>query len=142
VKRITKPGLISVVFCCVSFARSQSQSPTDSHLFATIDSGILEGAHFGTARNEVMFPGMGEPNAEDKRLVDLMTGYWTQFAKTGNPNGPGLPQWPPYDPKADLVFEIGHEVKLRSTPHVDRFAVFKRSLDTEVGPDTNPESDQ
>src|ERR1700730_852500 len=49
VKRITNPGLISVVFCCVSFARSQSQSPTDSHLFATIDSGMLEGAHFGTA---------------------------------------------------------------------------------------------
>jgi carboxylesterase type B len=64
----------------------------------------------------------GETNAEDKKLVDLMTGYWAQFAKTGNPNGPGLPQWPVYDPKADLVFEIGHEVKLRPTPHVDRFA--------------------
>jgi para-nitrobenzyl esterase len=35
---------------------------------------------------------LGEPNAEDKRLVDLLTGYWTQFAKTGNPNGPGLSQ--------------------------------------------------
>jgi para-nitrobenzyl esterase len=58
----------------------------------------------------------GETNAEDKKLVDLMTGYWAQFAKTGNPNGPGLPQWPVYDPKADLVFEIGHEVKLRPTP--------------------------
>src|ERR1700676_3271040 len=58
VKRITKPGLILVVFCCVSFARSESQSPTDSHLFATIDSGMLEGAHFGTARNEVIFLGI------------------------------------------------------------------------------------
>jgi|SRR5580704_15064646 carboxylesterase type B len=48
-------------------------------------------------RNEIsqwmVFPQpLGEPNAEDKRLVDLLTGYWTQFAKTGNPNGPGLSQ--------------------------------------------------
>ena len=68
-KRITKPGLILVVFCCVSFARSESQSPTDSHLFATIDSGMLEGAHFGTARNEVMFLGIpyAAPPTGDQR---------------------------------------------------------------------------
>jgi para-nitrobenzyl esterase len=70
----------------------------------------------------------GETTAEDQKLVDLMTGYWTQFAKTGDPNRPGLPQWPAYDPKADLVLEIGHEVKLRPTPQADRFAVFERSL--------------
>ena len=34
------------------------------------------------------------------------------------------------DPKADLVFEIGHEVKLRPTPHVERFVVFERSLNS------------
>ena len=70
----------------------------------------------------------GEPNDEDKNLADVMTGYWTQFAKTGDPNGTGLPPWPVYDPKTDMVQEIGHEVKQRPTPHTDRFAVFERNL--------------
>jgi len=33
---------------------------------------------------------------KDKALSEAMAGAWITFAKTGNPNGPGLPEWPGY----------------------------------------------
>ena len=38
-------------------------------------------------------PGMTE---EDDRLAETMQDYWCSFIKTGNPNGEGRPEWPPY----------------------------------------------
>ena len=43
----------------------------------------------------------------DRELAKQITGYWTNFAKTGDPNGNGLPQWPSYsaDTHSALVFD-------------------------------------
>ncbi len=40
---------------------------------------------------------------EDRKLSDQMMGYWTNFAKTGDPNGEGLPTWPKYGADDSLI---------------------------------------
>ena len=35
--------------------------------------------------------------ADDESLSGLLQTYWTNFAKTGNPNGSGLPDWPAWN---------------------------------------------
>ena len=48
-----------------------------------------------------------EWGTRDKRVAEMMSTYWTNFARTGNPNGPGLPNWPAWDGKVEQVMELG-----------------------------------
>lgn len=43
---------------------------------------------------------------KDKAVAKIMNTYWTNFAKTGNPNGNGLAQWPVYHPQKNELLEI------------------------------------
>jgi para-nitrobenzyl esterase len=36
-------------------------------------------------------------NANQRLLSDKMVGYWTEFAKSGDPNGNGAPHWPQFE---------------------------------------------
>jgi len=46
----------------------------------------------------------------DYRLSDAMSTYWTNFAKTGDPNGDGLPDWPAYARGDHVVMELGEHI--------------------------------
>lgn len=50
---------------------------------------------------------------KDRRISRLMTDYWVEFARRGDPNRVGLPQWPAYEPRSARVLEIGDEIVVR-----------------------------
>jgi para-nitrobenzyl esterase len=59
---------------------------------------------------------------EDHALSQQMRKYWSNFARTGNPNGEGLPKWPTYD--ASTGWEVMHldiEMKAEKDAHRGRY---------------------
>jgi para-nitrobenzyl esterase len=50
----------------------------------------------------------------DTRLADRMSNYWVNFARTGDPNGKGLPAWPAYDAAAEPYLDLGDVVQARN----------------------------
>ncbi|MEH3103627.1 MAG: carboxylesterase family protein [Sphingomonas phyllosphaerae] len=44
--------------------------------------------------------------ARDRRMARTISRYVVNFAKTGDPNGAGLPRWPRYDRRADELLDF------------------------------------
>ena len=51
--------------------------------------------------NVSFFPVPPSFTPDQQHLSQAMITYWTNFAKTGDPNSVGVPTWPPYSSAAD-----------------------------------------
>ncbi|HUK91870.1 MAG TPA: carboxylesterase/lipase family protein, partial [Blastocatellia bacterium] len=102
----------------VLLARLNSKTNPNTYLY-----------HFTRVGNDPRFAGMGAYHASEIPYVfsggaamphfdatDLALGraisrYWVQFAAKGDPNQPGLIEWPKLAPAADRYLELGNEIK-------------------------------
>jgi para-nitrobenzyl esterase len=58
----------------------------------------------------------GEATPEEKELAKIMNTYWANFAKTGNPNGKGLPVWSLYNTQNEEILDVDLDGKVVSKP--------------------------
>lgn len=53
------------------------------------------------------------PTAADRQMARIVTAYWTNFAKNGNPNGADLPQWPVYERSSDRLLDLSDTISVK-----------------------------
>ena len=97
------------------WARSMASVKNDAYLYwftweppveNTKELGSFHGAEIGYVFGNLELFG-ATPTKADEEFSEMMATIWTQFAKTGSPNGPGLPEWQPYSSDTESYMELG-----------------------------------
>jgi para-nitrobenzyl esterase len=81
--------------------------------------GAYHGAEVMYAYDNLGADGDANYTDADFRLRDRMTGYWINFVRTGDPNGPGLPAWPTVEQAPDRVMEFSVDSGMAPRPRPD-----------------------
>lgn len=59
--------------------------------------------------------------AIDHEIANLLSSYWVNFVRTGNPNGENLPDWPAFETKSNLTMiidTVSHSEPLPTLPQI------------------------
>jgi para-nitrobenzyl esterase len=109
--------------------------------------------YFDQFRNEPFWPGMPMPDGaahaseivyvfgtldlnyganitpEEKGLSETMEKYWTNFARTGDPNGEGLPVWPVYRDDGKTVMYLKGTPETIGVPNLEKLNLVDEYFD-------------
>ncbi len=118
----------------------EKRVPVYMYQFGYVPAAMRERSKYGAGHgSEVSFvfntlnARWGAPAAatpEEVALARMMNTYWTNFAKTGNPNGNGLPVWPLYNIQKEEILDIELDGKAVSKPdpRKARFKVIEKAF--------------
>jgi para-nitrobenzyl esterase len=80
----------------------------------------------------------GPPTSQDLAVSRMAQSYWVNFAKTGDPNGPGLPTWPRHVAGRDQIFDFRADGTASSGPDVRKARLDVTQKATESGKRADP----
>jgi para-nitrobenzyl esterase len=117
----TETTFTSNMFTWATLQAQNGRSPAYAYYFHRPTAANPEGSGHGSEvplvfANEDHRPGRAAWTDEDRALSKELQGYWVNFAKNGDPNGPGLPRWPKFQPGKITVMALGKDNKPIALP--------------------------
>lgn len=76
---------------------------------------------FGTMTPQRLASDSPPAGPRDRELSEQMNSYWLNFARCGDPNGPGLPPWPVYETEVSQVMCFGTTTSAEPETGTERF---------------------
>ncbi len=62
----------------------------------------------------------------DERLADVISSFWVNFAKSGDPNGSGLPKWPAFNKNTPLVMRFDDKSQAGTYPNLQNIQLWEK----------------
>ncbi len=69
---------------------------------------------------------------EDLELADLISSYWVEFAKKGNPNNSNLPAWQAFNPDSETYQILDIEISSGESLHKDRLDALEKYVNQQL----------
>ncbi|MCY4060697.1 MAG: carboxylesterase family protein [Gammaproteobacteria bacterium] len=118
-----------------AWAKGMATVPSDAYLYwFTWAPPIPERERYGAFHaSEIgyVFGNLGlfdaVPAVDDRALSELMATMWTNFARTGVPDGEGLPAWPAYTSENEVYMEFGVDRGAKSGLRTAKMELFERA---------------
>ena len=82
--------------------------------------------------NVAIAAGMTGRGQEQQRVADVMADTWIAFARSGNPNNPGVPQWPAYTLDERAVMVLGASPAVVNDARAAQRALLQGSRDADA----------
>ncbi len=67
-------------------------------------------------------------NSDDEELTKAMGDYWTNFAKTGNPNGNGLVEWSDYNTENGKWINLNHKIESEKVSRKTKLDILEKTM--------------
>jgi para-nitrobenzyl esterase len=123
----------SFAYGAYSMARALTRAGQKAYLYHFTYAETGKRAPLGAYHGEELsflsgsFPDGWEHSRDDEALGNAMRHYWTQFAKSGDPNVPGSPEWPAYNMQLNQSFELGRVIRVH--PIKPQIQMLERIMD-------------
>jgi para-nitrobenzyl esterase len=126
-KQIWRDSGLGAIYAWAAQRATAARMPVYAYVFTQVEPGVhaKQWGAFHSSEIPYIFQTFDASperafTAKDRSVSQRISALWTNFIKTGDPNGPGLPAWPMLTASQPQVLQIGRTIRIQPLLPADK----------------------